>query len=400
MAARLPTACEIALKFGTGTASSSCPGVRCRYAASAASSQKTMLQVPSSLANVKNIIAVSSCKGGVGKSTVAVNLAFALQKTGAKVGIFDCDIYGPSLPLMVRVEKPQLLMFDNEAKQTFIRPVVHESGMKLISFGYAGESAVMRGSKVTGLITQLMQQTFWEHLDYLVLDMPPGTGDIQLTVGQVCKITAAVIVTTPQKLSVIDVERGITMFGKLDIPSVAVVQNMSYFSLPNGERQYVFGKTDAGRHIAGNFGIDNVFELPLDSAVSAAGDSGVPFVTAGESTAAIEEVDKLAAAVIEEVRKLRSGKRRPVVTYDERAKALRVELDSGEVFGVDPKVLRLRDKRAGGPTAPPKDVKPAEIKDMGNYAVSIRWSDGVVQVTPHRQLLEGDDNGPMPRIEL
>lgn len=390
----LPWVRDVEVKVGPGARSGGVPPSR------PGSFSRPMPQMPPSLDKVKSIVAVSSCKGGVGKSTVAVNLAFALQKTGAKVGIFDADVYGPSLPVMVRFEEtPQLEMYEDEQKQKHIRPVVHgPSGIKLVSFGYAGKAAVMRGSMVTGLIAQLMTQTDWGDLDYLVLDLPPGTGDIHLTLAQVCKITAAVIVTTPQKLSVIDVERGISMFSQLEVPSVAVVQNMSYMPMPNGERQYVFGKTDAGKRIAETFGIEQVFELPLDAAISRGGDTGLPFVSV-ETGSSVDEVDRLAAAVVREVEKIHAGKSRPVVVYDEKANLLRVEAD-GEAFGIEPNVLRLRDKGAGGVTPPTPDLRPAEIRDMGNYAIVIRWSDGLVQVAPHRQLLEGDENGPMPRIAL
>eukprot|EP00929_Paragymnodinium_shiwhaense_P090017 TRINITY_DN50246_c0_g1_i1.p1 TRINITY_DN50246_c0_g1~~TRINITY_DN50246_c0_g1_i1.p1 ORF type:complete len:439 (-),score=117.95 TRINITY_DN50246_c0_g1_i1:533-1849(-) len=249
--------------------------------AAAASSPKTAAMPPvSALDKVKNILAVSSCKGGVGKSTVSVNLAFELSKTGAKVGIFDCDVYGPSLPLMVGTDGRKMQMYQDDQGQKHIVPVTHEpTGVKLVSFGYAGKAAVMRGSMVTGLINQLLTQCDWGELDYLVLDMPPGTGDIHLTLAQVSNITAAVIVTTPQRLSSIDVERGISMFSQLEVPCVAVVQNMSYIPLPGGERSYPFGKTNAGRNIAEQFGIEKVFELPLDERVSEAGDTGTPFVT-------------------------------------------------------------------------------------------------------------------------
>jgi len=365
------------------------------------SPQRPMPKMPPTLEKVKSIVAVSSCKGGVGKSTVSVNLAFELRKSGAKVGIFDCDVYGPSLPVMVRFpEDPQMEMYEDEQKQKHIKPVIHEeSGIKLVSFGYVGKAAVMRGSMVTGLIAQLMTQTDWGELDYLVLDLPPGTGDIHLTLAQICQITAAVIVTTPQKLSIIDVERGISMFSQLAVPSVAVVQNMSYFPLPNGERQYPFGNTAAGREIADTFGIDHVFEIPLDSAVSEAGDQGAPFVTCSEGPAA-EEIEKLAGAVVREVEKIHSGKKRPEVTYDEVENCLCVTLADGEAFRIDPTVLRSRDKGAGGATPPPPGAKPEEIRDMGNYAVVVRWSDGFVQVAPHKQLIYGDEKGPMPRMPV
>lgn len=370
--------------------------------APASSSSRPMPRMPPSLENVRSIIAVSSCKGGVGKSTVAVNLAFALRAKGAKVGIFDCDVYGPSLPVMVRFEEtPQMEMYEDEEKKKHIKPVVHpESGIKLVSFGYAGKAAVMRGSMVTGLIAQLMTQTDWGDLDYLVLDMPPGTGDIHLTLAQVCQITAAVIVTTPQKLSVIDVERGISMFSQLEVPSVAVVQNMSYISLPDGQKQYVFGRTDAGRKIAETFGIDQVIEIPLEPEIAEAGDSGKPFVQKEGTSTVSSAMFQLADTVIEEVAKIRSNPKKLMLTWDANQKVLCVAPTEGQRFGIDPEELRLRDKGAGGVTPPPPGTYPAEIRDMGNYAVVIRWSDGVVQVIPHRQLLEGDEKGPMPRVEL
>jgi len=358
--------------------------------------------MPPALEKVRNIIAVSSCKGGVGKSTVSVNLAYELRKSGASVGIFDCDVYGPSLPVMVRLpEEPKMEMYEDEEKNKHIVPVTDpRSGVKLVSFGYVGKAAVMRGSMVTGLISQLLTQTDWGDLDYLVMDLPPGTGDIHLTLAQVCKITAAVIVTTPQKLSIIDVERGISMFSQLEVPSVAVVQNMSYIALPDGQRQYPFGDTDAGRGIADDFGIDHVFELPLQRTLSEAGDSGVPFVSAGTGCAAAAEISALAEAVTQEVEKMHQGQRRPKVEYDAAREHLRVQLPDGEAFGIDPLVLRSRDKGAGGAAPPPEGVYPAEIRDMGNYAIVIRWSDGHVQVAPHKQLLFGDERGPMPRIAL
>ncbi|CAE8644289.1 unnamed protein product [Polarella glacialis] len=371
----------------------------------ASKSGRPMPKTPPCLENVKSIIGVSSCKGGVGKSTVAVNLAWALHAQGHKVGIFDCDVHGPSLPVMVQIKdnpEPQMRMYQDEEKKKHIVPIVHpETGIKMVSFGYCGKAAVMRGSMVTGLIAQLMTQTDWGELDYLVLDMPPGTGDIHLTLAQVCQITAAVIVTTPQRLSVIDVERGISMFSQLEIPSIAVVQNMSYLVLPDGSKQYVFGRTDAGRNIANTFGIDQVMELPMEPGIAEAGDTGVPFVTNSETAkSAAAEMNRLADAVVSETKKIHENKTRPQMTWDEERQVLRMQLPNGQEFGISPQELRLRDKGAGGATPAPPGVHPAEIRDMGNYAIVIRWSDGVVQVAPHRQLIEGDEKGPMPRILL
>ena len=180
------------------------------------------------LKGVRHIIAVSSCKGGVGKSTTSVNLAYTLRMMGAKVGIFDADVFGPSLPTMTSPEQAVLQM-DKETGA--ITPTEYE-GVGIVSFGFAGQgSAIMRGPMVSGLINQMLTTTAWGDLDYLIIDMPPGTGDVQLTICQVLPITAAVVVTTPQKLAFIDVEKGVRMFSKLRVPCVAVVEKLLFRGL-------------------------------------------------------------------------------------------------------------------------------------------------------------------------
>ncbi|GKV06551.1 hypothetical protein SLEP1_g18429 [Rubroshorea leprosula] len=214
--------------------------------------------LPPGLRTISNIVAVSSCKGGVGKSTVAVNLAYTLADMGARVGIFDADVYGPSLPTMV---SPQYRLLEMNPETKTIIPTEY-LGIKLVSFGFSGQGrAIMRGPMVSGVINQLLTTAEWGELDYLIIDMPPGTGDIHLTLCQVVPLTAAVIVTTPQKLSFIDVAKGVRMFSKLKVPCVAVVENMCHFDA-DGKRYYPFGR-GSGSQVVQQFGIPHLFELPI-----------------------------------------------------------------------------------------------------------------------------------------
>lgn len=229
---------------------------------------------------IKHILVVASGKGGVGKSTTTVNIALALQKLGNRVGVLDADIYGPSMPSMLGVEgvKPQL---ENEQ---FVPVEAH--GMAMLSIGSLldGDNTPVawRGPKATGALMQLFNQTNWPMLDYLVIDMPPGTGDIQLTLAQRIPVTGAVIVTTPQHIALMDAQKGIEMFNKTSIPVIGVVENMALHTCSNcGHTEAIFG-AGGGDSIAKEYQVPLLGQLPLASSIRAQADKGVPSVIANE----------------------------------------------------------------------------------------------------------------------
>lgn len=227
--------------------------------------------------NVKNIIAVASGKGGVGKSTTAVNLALALAAEGASVGVLDADIYGPSQPMMLGVNgRPETL--DGKTMEP-----LENHGVQVSSIGFLidpDEPMVWRGPMVTQALQQLLEQTNWRDLDYLVVDMPPGTGDIQLTLSQKVPVTGAVIVTTPQDIALLDARKGLKMFEKVGIPILGVVENMSTHICTNcGHNEAIFGE-GGGAKMCADFGVDFLGKLPLTLAIREQTDSGRPTVVA------------------------------------------------------------------------------------------------------------------------
>jgi ATP-binding protein involved in chromosome partitioning len=236
------------------------------------------------LPKVKNIIAVVSGKGGVGKSTVAANFALALAKGGASVGLMDADIYGPSVPIMfgVRGERPKM-MSGGEGGKGLIVPL-ERFGIKLMSIGLLVDeknAVVWRGPMASSAIRQFVTDVFWEELDYLVIDMPPGTGDIHLTLMQTAPVTGVIVVTTPQDVALADAKKGIAMFGQaqLKIPIIGLVENMSYFTpaeLPEN-KYYIFGK-DGGKKLAEEYDIPFLGQIPLVQSIREGGDIGVPAI--------------------------------------------------------------------------------------------------------------------------
>jgi len=238
-----------------------------------AAQPKVAQQVP----GVSNIIAVTSGKGGVGKSTTAVNLAVALAQTGARVGLFDADIYGPSIPHMMNLagQKPKF-----EEKTIF---TLDNYGVCTMSIGYMvdeDQAMIWRGPMASGAVMQLLNEVAWGELDYLVIDMPPGTGDIHLTLAQEMPITASVVVTTPQDIALLDARKGIAMFNKVNVPTLGIVENMSAFICPHcGESSHVFSEGGADK-LAAEQKVNVLSHIPLDIQIRLDSDNGTPIVAA------------------------------------------------------------------------------------------------------------------------
>jgi len=242
---------------------------------------------------VKQTIAVSSGKGGVGKSTVTVNLAVALRQAGSAVGIIDSDVYGPDIPLMLGTRgRPG--MFENR-----IIPV-EAHGMKMMSIGLLvndKEPLVWRGPMIHSFIQQMLKDVNWGALDYLVFDMPPGTGDAQLSLSQVIPLSGVVMVTTPQEVALLDVRKAIAMFQKLNVPILGIVENMSYFVAPDtGKRYSIFGE-GGGKRLADEYGVPLLAQVPLDPATRQAGDEGTPITLRVPDSVQARTFRELAVAV-------------------------------------------------------------------------------------------------------
>ena len=325
------------------------------------------------LDNVGTVIAVSSCKGGVGKSTVAALLARALQREGLSVGLLDADIHGPSIPTLFNTHHPEMVSHGE-----MVLPV-DVDGLPTMSLGYfMGEKpAVMRGPMVSNYVMQLLSNTDWGPLDYLLIDLPPGTGDIQLTLTQRVSFDGAVIVTTPQALSLVDVARGILMFERVQVPVLGVVENMAFLTCDGcGKVHHPFGDSSGALH--DRFGLDLLARLPIlpnvHSAASRDAGAGIPEFAA--------LADRLHRAV---------GMRRadpsthPKIAAD--AAFITVQWPDGQQARVPNRALRLScrcalcvDEMSGAPMLDPAtvaaDVQPVEIVPLGNYAVGISWNDG------------------------
>lgn len=262
---------------------------------------------------VKQIIAVASGKGGVGKSTTSVNLALALAAEGKGVGILDADIYGPSQPQMLGIglKRPEIISVNGQQK---MKPLVAH-GIQSISMGYlvTEQTPVMwRGPMATGALLQLIQQTAWDNLDVLVIDMPPGTGDIQITLAQKIPVTAAVIVTTPQDIALLDAKKAIEMFRKVNVPILGVIENMStHVCSQCGHEEHIFGE-GGGERIARDYQTELLGALPLDIRIREDVDSGKPSVIAKPDTNLAQSYRRIAQTVLQKLAGF-SDKRFPTI---------------------------------------------------------------------------------------
>jgi len=339
------------------------------------------------LKNVQRILAVSSCKGGVGKSTTSVNTALSLARYGLRVGLLDADVYGPSLPTLLRPESPQLF----QDQEGLILPLeVH--GLKVMSFGWIDPEqqrgpAILRGPMVSQVVSQLATRVEWGELDYLVIDFPPGTGDIQLTLTQQLPIDAAIIVTTPQQLSFVDVVKGIQMFDTVKVPTVSVVENMSYYTCDScGEKKRIFGE-GARKQLVEQFGFAHTMEMPLDPRLSAMSDAGTPIVLESPEDPVSQLYYELAERVHGEINRLQSEDAGlPTLSYNV-GQNCELSYPNGRVVEISPFDLRMACRCAlcvseltGEQLVKAEDldpdVYPESITPVGRYAASVKWSDG------------------------
>lgn len=265
--------------------------------------QQKALPDRTGIAGIKNILAITSGKGGVGKSTVAVNVAVALAQSGAKVGLIDADIYGPNAPTMMGLTSAKV-MVQSGAQGDILEPAFNH-GVKLVSMGFLidpDQPVMWRGPMLNGIIRQFLYQVQWGDLDYLIVDMPPGTGDAQLTLAQAVPMAGAVIVTTPQTVALIDARRGLRMFQQLQVPILGIVENMSYFIPPDlPDRQYDIFGSGGGEKTSQELGLSLLGCIPLEMSLREGGDRGIPIVVAAPDSASAKALVAIAQQIAAKV---------------------------------------------------------------------------------------------------
>lgn len=348
--------------------------------------RKSMPLAEGGLRAVKNAIAVASGKGGVGKSTATANLALALAKTGARTGLMDADVYGPSIPTMLGGSgRPE------QSPRGMINPL-ERYGVKYMSMGLlAGRDTpvIWRGPMATKLIQQFLMQVDWGELDYLLIDLPPGTGDVQLTLTQTAPLTGAVLITTPQDVAVGITLRGLRMFEQVQVPVLGIIENMSYFECPHCHERTDIFRHGGGRRAAAELGYPFLGEIPLDPALVLAADAGRPVVLDAPDSPASRAFFDIARRIAAQVSIVQSETASVKVKPEEvksEDNALVIRWADQHVTRLPHRELRLacpcaecvdewtREKRLD-PAAVPAGVHPLDVRPVGRYALSIVWSD-------------------------
>lgn len=342
----------------------------------------------SPLSKVKHVIAVGSGKGGVGKSTTAANLAVALAKLGAKVGLMDADIYGPSVPKLLGTEASPVQSADGR-----VEPIeIH--GIKAMSMGFLGGDSptVWRGPMASKVVTQFLRDVNWGDLDYLIVDLPPGTGDIQITLAQAARLSGAVVVMTPQVLASAIAMKGLKMFQQVRVPVIGLIENMSYYECPKcGHHEEIF-RSGGGKSVSEELHIPLIGQIPLDPKMVEESDEGHPVVVSRPDSPMAKLYFDIARRMVDELRSVVEGHRKGVpvqivnVEPNSKAKVAKISWNDGKQS-----LVRFVDLRVMCPCAVcvdedtgvrkvkisdiDQEVHPLSIQSVGNYAIKITWSD-------------------------
>ncbi len=333
----------------------------------------------SALANVRHLIAVASGKGGVAKSTTAVNLAYSLAKSGAKVGLLDADVYGPSLPQMLR--GTVLTESAHSVEQKMIPPTA--DGIKVVSLGMFAPDArasILRGPMAGGVVKQFLTQVEWGELDYLIIDYPPGTGDIQLTISQTAVLTGAVVVTTPQEVSLIDVRKALDMFKTLKVPILGVIETMSYFICDGCDKKHDIFRSGGGEKLSREYGVTLLGQIPMDPTVVIGGDEGTPQVLQRQESPAAKAYQEATGVLVRRVAIMeaeRLGSSRGLDGFEltwQVEPASGAEAEGGESIPTDFKGQSHPSNKPLG-SGKSVDLRVLEIKQRGARQLEIQWTD-------------------------
>jgi len=341
-------------------------------------------ELPRGLARVKHIIAIGSGKGGVGKSTVSTNLAIALKNTGAKVGLLDADIYGPSQPGMLGAKKTQPSVAGD-----FLKPI-EKHGICFMSLGSLmaeDQPVIWRAPIATKMIMQFLSNVLWDDLDYLLVDLPPGTGDVQITLAQQASLTGAIIVTTPQQVALGVARKGLQMFENVNVPILGIIENMSGFVCPHCGKETDIFKVGGGKEMAEKLNVNFFGGIPIDPELMASGDSGVPLMLKGGDSPAVKAFNEIASrfhSFVSEIDDVASNEPKNIEVKDGN---LVVEWPDGETATYEPYNLRIAcpcamcvseetGHRLLDPKDVPLDVKIGMFENVGRYAVALQFSDG------------------------